>query len=72
MTRMALIGRPFLDGEQLVWARARRGPLPPGTSRDDLTAAFSGWQIVDEHAHEGELPRPLKNIAPCWYRLARS
>lgn len=56
----------------LVWARAHRGPLPPGASRDDLTAAFTGWQIVDEHAYEGELPRPMKNIAPRWYRLARS
>jgi SAM-dependent methyltransferase len=56
----------------LVWARARRGPLPPGANRDDLTTAFSGWRIVDEHAYEGELPRPLKNIAPRWYRLARA
>lgn len=56
----------------LVWARARRGPLPPGASRDDLAAAFTGWQIVDEHDYEGELPRPMKNIAPRWYRLARS
>ena len=56
----------------LVWTRARRGPLPPGASRNDLTTAFSGWQIVDEHAYEGELPGPLKNIAPRWYRLARS
>jgi SAM-dependent methyltransferase len=56
----------------LVWARAHRGPLPPGASRDDLTAAFTGWRIVDEHAYEGELPRPMRNIAPRWYRLARS
>lgn len=56
----------------LVWARARRGPLPPGATRNDLTEAFPGWQIVDEHAYEGGLPRPLKNIAPRWYRLARS
>ena len=56
----------------LVWARARRGPLPPGATRDDLTAAFPGWHIVDEHVYEGGLPRPLKSIAPRWYRLARS
>jgi SAM-dependent methyltransferase len=56
----------------LVWARARRGPLPPGATRDDLAAAFPGWKIVDEHAYEGGLPRPLKHIAPRWYRLARS
>jgi SAM-dependent methyltransferase len=56
----------------LVWARARRGPLPPGANPTDLTTAFSGWEIVDEHAYEGALPRPLANIAPRWYRLARS
>jgi SAM-dependent methyltransferase len=56
----------------LVWARARRGPFPPGAGPDDLTTAFSGWQIVDERTYEGELPRPLKNIAPRWYTLARS
>lgn len=56
----------------LVWARARRGPLPPGARPSDLTDAFPGWQIVDEHAYEGELPRPMRSIAPRWYRLARS
>lgn len=55
----------------LVWARARRGPLPLGATRDDLTTAFSGWRVVDEYAYEGELPRPLKSVAPRWYRLAR-
>jgi SAM-dependent methyltransferase len=56
----------------LVWARARRGPLPPGASREDLKTAFPGWQIVEEQPYEGDLPRPLKNVAPRWYRLARS
>jgi hypothetical protein len=56
----------------LVWARAHRGPFPPGANPDDLTTAFFGWQIVDERAYEGELPRPLKTIAPRWYRLARA
>jgi hypothetical protein len=34
----------------LVWSRARRGPLPPGANRDDLTSAFPEWQIVEEHS----------------------
>lgn len=55
----------------LVWTRARRGPLPPGARSEDLTSAFSGWDIVDEQAYEGDLPRPLRSIAPRWYRLAR-
>ena len=56
----------------LGWARARRGPLPPGVDERDLTTAFPGWQIVETRPYEGELPRPLTNIAPRWYRLTRS
>lgn len=56
----------------LAWARARRGPLPPGASREDRQTAFPGWQIVEEQPYDGELPPPLKNVAPRWYRLARS
>jgi SAM-dependent methyltransferase len=56
----------------LVWKRARRGPLPPGASSEDLKKAFPGWRIIDELPYDGELPRPLKSIAPRWYRLSRS
>lgn len=55
----------------LAWTRARRGPLPPGAGPDDLTTAFQGWQIVDEHPYVGDLPKPLQSAAPRWYRLAR-
>ena len=55
----------------LVWTRARRGPLPPGASREELETAFTGWQIMEEQPYGGELPAPLRNIAPRWYRLAR-
>jgi SAM-dependent methyltransferase len=55
----------------LVWARGRRGPLPRGASDDDLTTAFPGWKIVDEQAYEGEVPRPMKRIAPRWVNLSR-
>ncbi|MGH9227153.1 MAG: class I SAM-dependent methyltransferase [Acidimicrobiales bacterium] len=55
----------------LVWRRARRGLLAPGAGPEDLIAAFAGWEIVGEQAYEGELPRPLRSIAPRWYRLAR-
>jgi SAM-dependent methyltransferase len=55
----------------LAWTRARRGPLPPGAGHEDLTAAFHGWQIVDEHPYVGDLPKPLKGAAPVWYRLTR-
>ena len=56
----------------LGWARARRGPLPAGVDKDGLRDAFPGWQIVEERPYEGDLPRPLTNISPRWYTLARS
>ena len=56
----------------LAWTRARRGPLPPGASDDDVQSAFAGWQIVDQHPYTGLLPGPLKRAAPRWIRLARS
>lgn len=56
----------------LVWTPARRGPLPPGADGDDLHAAFPEWRIVDEQPYEGELPGPLRRVAPRWYRLSRS
>lgn len=32
----------------LLWRRARRGPLPPGATPDDLARAFPQWRIVDD------------------------
>src|SRR5207249_2683881 len=54
----------------LVWTRGRRGPFPPGASREDVETAFAGWRIIEEQPYEGELPAPLRNIAPRWYGLA--
>jgi SAM-dependent methyltransferase len=56
----------------LLWRRAKRGPFPPGAGPDDLAAAFPGWRTVDEQPYVGELPRPLRRIDPCWYRLTRN
>lgn len=56
----------------LVWSRARRGPLPPGASDDDLVRAFPGWQIVDQEPYAGEMPFLLRRASPQWYRLMRS
>lgn len=53
----------------LVWRRARRGPLPPGASRDDLARSLPGWTIVDEFEYEAPLPFPLKRVDPRWYLL---
>ena len=55
----------------LVWRRGRRGPLPPGASREDIEAALPAWRVVDDAPYDGELPKPLRGIRPRWYRLAR-
>lgn len=56
----------------LVWRRARRGPFPPGASRQDIENVFNGWRVTNEDAYIGNLPAPLRRINPRWYRLARS
>ena len=56
----------------LVWRRARRGPFPPGATREDIEEAFAGWRVTNEDAYAGKLPAPLRRIDPRWYRLTRS
>lgn len=56
----------------LVWKRARRGPLPPGATQENVEAAFAGWKVVHEEPYDGEMPGPLAAVAPRWYRLERS
>ena len=55
----------------LVWSKARRGPFPSGATRDEVSAAFPGWGVVDEKPYQAKLPPPLRGIKPTWYRLAR-
>ena len=56
----------------LAFQPGRRGPLPRGASRADITAAFTGWTIAaDQAADTSGMPGPLKNAAPRWYRLSR-
>lgn len=56
----------------LVWSRARRGPFPPGATRDEVAAAFPGWRVVEEKPYQAKLPPLMRGIKPCWYRLARA
>jgi hypothetical protein len=56
----------------IVWALARRGPLPRGTSRADIEAAFRDWTTIAEDAFPpSTLPRPLRNADLRVYRLRR-
>lgn len=56
----------------LAWAPGRRGPLPRGMSRGDITEAFDGWRIDDEEPFDATgLPGPLRSVDPRVYRLVR-
>ena len=54
----------------LAFAPGRRGPLPRGASRSDVTGAFPGWDVVAQDAADDRgFPVPLRATAPRWYRL---
>jgi SAM-dependent methyltransferase len=56
----------------IAWAPGSRGPLPRGVSRQEIEAAFAGWQILAEEALPvAALPFFLKNADPRIYRLRR-
>ena len=50
----------------------RRGPFPRGASRDDIEAAFPGWEVVNEEAADTTgAPRWIRREEPRFYRLRR-
>ncbi|MEZ5857308.1 MAG: class I SAM-dependent methyltransferase [Hyphomicrobiaceae bacterium] len=54
----------------LAWAPGWRGPLPRGASRADIEGAFANWRVIDDGAFDATgLPRPLRRVAPRFYRL---
>lgn len=55
----------------LGWSRGRRGPLPPGIEPDELRATFPGWQPLHQEPYAGDLPAPLRRVAPSWHLLRR-
>jgi hypothetical protein len=55
----------------IILPKARRGLFPAGATRDEVSAVFSGWRVVDEKPYQAKLPPPLRGIKPKWYRLAR-
>jgi SAM-dependent methyltransferase len=57
----------------LAWTPARRGPLPRGMSRAEITAAFGAWRVTEEERFDATgLPAPLRNVDPRVYRLQRA
>jgi SAM-dependent methyltransferase len=57
----------------LVWPRRRR-PLIRGVSREEIEAAFDGWEITNVEPSHFRLPKPLELLLrpdEHWYRLRR-
>jgi hypothetical protein len=57
----------------MAWKPGRRGPLPRGASREEIQAAFTGWQLIDEVAMDvpGGAPGYVRRAEPRFYRLRR-
>jgi SAM-dependent methyltransferase len=57
----------------MAWKPGRRGPLPRGASPEEIQAAFTEWELVDDAAMElpSGAPRYVKRAEPRFYRLRR-
>jgi SAM-dependent methyltransferase len=56
----------------LAWVPKRRGPLPRGVSRNEIEAAFPGWDVTDVGKSGFEAPKPVELLMKPderWYRL---
>lgn len=77
--QLAAVGRQLSEATTaaatmlvLAWAPGRRWFLPRGVGRSDLEAAFPDWEVIDAQPFDASgLPAPLRNVAPCLYRLRR-
>lgn len=57
----------------MAWKPGRRGPLPRGASPEEIQAAFTDWQLIDEVAMDvpGGAPGYVRRAEPRFYRLRR-
>ena len=72
---VSVVAAPDASVLMLAWTPGRRGPLPRGASRADIEAAYAGWKVTDEDAADvsgPNVPRPVRNAKPRWYRLVRA
>ena len=72
---VSAVAAPDASVVMLAWTPGRRGPLPRGASRADIEAAYAGWKVTDEDAADvsgPNVPRPVRNAKPRWYRLVRA
>lgn len=71
---VSAVAAPDATVLMLAWEPGRRGPMPRGCSREDIEAAYAGWTVTDDEAVDvsgADVPRPVRNARPRWYRLRR-
>jgi SAM-dependent methyltransferase len=72
---VSAIAAPDATLLMLAWEPARRGPLPRGMSRAEIEGAYEGWTVTDEEpidVSDANVPRPVRNARPRFFRLRRS
>jgi len=72
---VSAVAAPDASVVMLAWTPGRRGPLPRGASRADIEKVYAGWKVTDEDAADvsgPNVPRPVRNAKPRWYRLVRA
>ena len=71
---LSAVAAPDATVLPIAWAPKCRGPLPRGTSRSEIAAAFSGWDVTDMGEPGFEAPKPVKLLMTPeerWYWLLR-
>jgi SAM-dependent methyltransferase len=71
---VSAIAAPDATVLMIAWAPKRRGPLPRGVSRNEIEAAFPGWNVTDVGESGFEAPKPVELLMKPeerWYRLLR-
>ena len=58
----------------IAWAPRRRGPLPRGVGREEIEAAFPGWDVTEVGESGFAAPKPIELLLKPeerWYKLLR-
>jgi SAM-dependent methyltransferase len=69
ITKAAASGATLLV---FAFSPGRRGPAPRGLDEAELRSRFPGWDLAAAWpATDVELPGPMRNAEPHWYRLVK-
>ena len=57
----------------MAWTPGRRGPLPRGASSEEIEAAFTDWELVEDVAMDlpADAPGYVKRAEPRFYLMRR-